>query len=333
MNKLISVILPVYNVEKYIEKCIQSILNQTYTNFELLIINDGTKDNSIKIVKTFNDPRIKKFKKKNGGISDARNFGLQKAKGEFIYFIDSDDWIEPNLLETCIIAIKKHKSELIVFGYKLDREDAVGNLISSNIINHSNMIYDKTQNNIFITNIILSSLGFVWNKFYSASFLKKNQLKFNKNITVFEDVIFNSKIFELVDRIIFINDVLYHYIDRPTLSLSKTFNPNLSKISSIKDKSITEFLMNWKFKREDINNILSFLSYKEIRYHINSIFQYKNNLNIIEKLSLIQKIINQKRIKKQIKYYKPKTLKDKIYIFLIKNNYYLLIYMINKILK
>ena len=113
----VSVIVPVYNVEKYIEKCLLSIQNQTFTDFECLVINDGTKDKSIEVAKKVvgNDPRFRFFDKENGGLSDARNFGIEKASGEYLCFIDSDDYIHEELLELTYMMGKEYDSDIVCF--------------------------------------------------------------------------------------------------------------------------------------------------------------------------------------------------------------------------
>ena len=99
-NIKVSVIVPVYNVEKYIRQCLESIINQTYKNLEIIVVNDGTKDNSMKIVEEYlSDERIKVINKENGGIASARNRGIDEATGEYISFVDSDDWLELNTYE------------------------------------------------------------------------------------------------------------------------------------------------------------------------------------------------------------------------------------------
>jgi len=139
----VSIILPVYNVEKYIAKSIQSVLNQTYQDFELLVIIDGSPDNSKQIAESFKDDRITIYEKPNGGLSDARNYGLERAKGEFVYFMDSDDWIEPNLLKDTVCVFEKNEIDFVVFGYFLDNEDLKGNLISTDEILTKNIQFDK----------------------------------------------------------------------------------------------------------------------------------------------------------------------------------------------
>ena len=118
----ISVIVPVYNVEKYLSRCVDSILNQTFTDFECILVDDGSPDNCGKICDEYakKDKRVKVIHKQNGGLSDARNTGLDIAGGEYIYFLDSDDYVEYNLLEKLNDTICVCNAEMIVFGYKVE---------------------------------------------------------------------------------------------------------------------------------------------------------------------------------------------------------------------
>lgn len=116
----VSIIVPVYKAEPYIRKCIDSILSQTFTNFELLLIDDGSPDNCGKICDEYAelDTRVHVFHKENGGVSAARNLGLDHAKGDYVCFIDSDDWIDPDMLETLIGWEQKKQTDLLFFGLK-----------------------------------------------------------------------------------------------------------------------------------------------------------------------------------------------------------------------
>ena len=116
--KKISVIVPFYNSEKYLKKCIKSILNQTYSNFELILINDGSFDNSISIINEFDDKRIKIYNRKNYGVGNSRNFGLLKATGEYICFIDSDDYIDNDYLEILVEILEGNSADIVCCSYK-----------------------------------------------------------------------------------------------------------------------------------------------------------------------------------------------------------------------
>lgn len=115
-NELISVVVPIYNVEKYLRQCLDSIQNQTYQNFECLLINDGSPDNSADICREYveKDSRFKYFEKENGGLSDARNYGIRQSKGSYLTFVDSDDWLENDALQQLYDALKKKMQILVL---------------------------------------------------------------------------------------------------------------------------------------------------------------------------------------------------------------------------
>ena len=117
---LISIIIPVYNVERYLPECLDSLLAQTYQNFELLCVNDGSSDSSQSILEQYarKDSRVRVFCKKNGGVSSARNFGLEQAKGEYIGFVDSDDFVLPRFLERMQQAMDAEKAKIAVCGFR-----------------------------------------------------------------------------------------------------------------------------------------------------------------------------------------------------------------------
>jgi glycosyltransferase involved in cell wall biosynthesis len=333
MKQKVSVILPVYNVERYIKKCIQSVLDQSYSNFELLIIDDGTTDSSIEIAKEFNDNRISIISKKNEGVSVARNHGLKLAKGQYIYFLDSDDWIEPQLLEYCVDAIKKFRSNVIIFGYTVDRERTNGELIKSENVMHKEAVFEKNKNNLKFYNTTLNLMGYVWNKFYKASFIKENKLQFDSEISLYEDVIFNSKIFKIEDKIVFINDNLYHYIDRPSTSLIKKFNINSFDMTIYAFNSLNQFFTAWSMEKSHKNKVLTDSLVTGIKHSFDNIFKYGSNFNFIQTIKYIKYILNHDLTIKNIIYYEPKSLKSKIYKKLIANKSSYSIYVLFKIIK
>lgn len=314
--------MPVYNVEKYISKCIISILNQTYKNFELLIINDGSLDNSSKIAYTFieNDQRISIFNKKNGGLSDARNFGLLKAKGEFIYFIDSDDWIEANLIESAVKCIEITKSDLLIFGYFLDFEDENGIITKRAKFNPSyKLLENKTFPENFLSKNNMNLLGYAWNKLYRKDIIIKYNLSFDKDISLVEDILFNSKIFEVIDNVQFLDMPLYHYIHRPSPTLLKTFHENSFELILLKHNSLKCLFKNWNLTTEKANRILADNLISGISYCLINMFKYGGNMSYSIKYRYIFDMVHNKEVEKYILFFKPLTPKEKLKKFLIKN--------------
>ena len=153
-KKLISVIVPVYNSEKYVNRCIDSILNQTYENLEVILIDDGSSDGSLKICESWaeKDNRIKILKQKNSGVSSARNLGIENASGDYVAFVDNDDWLRPEMYETMLSLAEKEKSDVTVCKFiNVDEKYNRIKIKESNLSaeHFKNPIYFFLNNNIF----------------------------------------------------------------------------------------------------------------------------------------------------------------------------------------
>ena len=229
MNPLISVIVPVYNREKYIEKCIRSITEQSYRNLEIIIVNDGSTDGSLKLLKDIaaSDGRLRVIEQKNGGPSKARNNGIREARGEWIYFMDSDDILEENALkemtEDCAI------SDLIVFGlirhicsengekkkqYPVSLPDA--HIKSEEELKRylEKVARDKNRDVFF---------SYIWNKLIRTDVIRENSLQFNESLRLGEDFVFITEVLKRVKRVRVIERPYYHYFVRGTASLVGRF--------------------------------------------------------------------------------------------------------------
>ena len=203
--KKVSVIVPVYNVEKYIEKCLESIKAQSFDDFECLIINDGTKDNSVEIAKKTvdGDSRFIFYGKENGGLSDARNFGIEKAKGEYLCFIDSDDYIDKDLLKLSYDMAKKHGSDIVCFDMYYDWENR--NLEVSKGANFNEITtYKENRDVIFINNSAN-------NKLYRKEFLINR--RFVKGMW-YEDMAVIPVWLAKANNVSYVNKPLYYYVQR-----------------------------------------------------------------------------------------------------------------------
>lgn len=242
MNKIkVSIIVPVYNVEDYIEECIDSIVNQTLKEIEIIIVNDGTKDNSIKkIEKYLSDPRVVLINKENGGLSSARNAGLKLAKGEYISFIDSDDFIELTMLED-------------LYNNSEDSE-----IVFSDIILYNNITKEKKDRK---RNIIQKKIGRgssfldgtpleVWNKIYKKEYLEKINLKFIEGI-IYEDVNFTIESMFLAKKVKYIEKGHYYYrINRNSSIIAESNKNRNSFLVVTSDKKIVEEIKEFYRKNE-----------------------------------------------------------------------------------
>ena len=235
---LLSIIIPVYNVEKYIEKCISSILEQEMNNIEVLIIDDGTPDTSVDKARSLikNDKRFRIITKLNGGLSSARNLGLSLASGVYIYFIDSDDYLDPFVLTKMMSIIKSNNLDCLSFSYRkvFENGDQISytNFYPENIIcSGADLMYKHT-----ITSM-------VWLYIFKKSLLDVHSLSFKEGI-IHEDELFTMQLLSVSKRFMHSNLVGYNYIQRDnsimnTVSNDKVFRSLQDSIYIIQD--LTKF--------------------------------------------------------------------------------------------
>ena len=216
MTEKITVIVPVYNVENYLEKCLDSLINQTYKNIEIIVINDGSTDNSGEICQEYaqKDNRIVYIEKENGGLSDARNVGLDKMTGSYVTFIDSDDWIEQDYIETLYKKIVEYQADIAVGNYYSYNEDEETYYFHI----YGDSYYEKVYDNISIFENLYESqemksfaLISAWGKLYKAKLF--DYLRFDKG-KLGEDGYFNQKIYLSVNKVVYLNKGLYAYRQR-----------------------------------------------------------------------------------------------------------------------
>ena len=217
MNKLISVIIPVFNVEKYLERCIKSIINQTYKNLEILLINDGSTDKSIEICHRYLefDSRIILLNKENGGLSSARNLGIDKAKGEYISFVDSDDFIHELMYETLVSNLEKNDCDIsIIESFDvIEDKDFIFELKNTN----NSIVYSKEE---AIANYLDGNFIPAWGKLYRKELFES--IRFPIGI-LNEDEAIMIRVFDSCTRNIVYQDIkLYFYLRRKSGSITST---------------------------------------------------------------------------------------------------------------
>ena len=209
-SDLISIVVPVYNVEKYIKKCIDSIINQTYQNLEIILVDDGSPDKCGEICEEYSkkDNRIKVIHKENGGVSDARNAGLEKATGEYIAFIDSDDYIDKNYISTLYNMCITNKAEIAQCSFKRVTDNQIANEkdVENKIVNMSGI---EAIKNIFKENYIEYTVA--WNKLYKKSLF--DNIKYPKG-KLHEDEATTYKLFYEAKIVSVTNEKLYYYYIR-----------------------------------------------------------------------------------------------------------------------
>lgn len=260
----ISVIVPVYNVEKYLNKCIDSILSQKLSNYELLLIDDGSTDSSSEICKTFalQDHRIKYFRKENGGLSDARNFGIERAVAKYIVFIDSDDYIDSDYLVSLYTAIVNNDADVAMCGFKFvnDKYDLIDRVSVSDFEEDKKVISGKNLlRNVFKKNGHVFVV--VWNKIYKRKLF--DTVKFEKG-RLYEDEYINFKLFWNVQKIALVDKQNYNYVQRNgSIKISKISKKKIIDIFEIYQRRM-EF---YKLKDDNLYHLAN-VAYRKLLLRI-----------------------------------------------------------------
>ena len=208
----VSVIMPVYKVEKFVGKAIESMLSQTLSDFEFLIVDDGTPDNSGKICDEYaqKDSRIRVFHRENGGAPSARNMAMEEARGKYYYFMDSDDWAEPTMLQDMVELAEKHEAQLVVTGFFIDTYYNDTEYLSQNQV-QPDAVYDQkafreNAYKLFDTNLLYTP----WNKLYLRAYIDGKGLRFPQ--TIWDDFPFNLSVIRDVEKVVVSSKQYYHFM-------------------------------------------------------------------------------------------------------------------------
>lgn len=255
-EELVSVIVPVYNVEKYLEKCLESIINQTYKNLEIICIDDGSPDNSIDILNRFaeKDNRIKVIKQENKGLGATRNVGINLSKGKYISFIDSDDWIDKHMYEKAVNIFKKN-SEISLVDCSTSLEKNNG---KNKIRNLKNLNYNKNLNGIDYFKLLVKNNLFSassCNKIFRLKEIKSEKIMFPEN-RLYEDLLFVFKNLIEAKQVGMIDEVMYHYYVEREESIT-----NLINIKNIEDVLYTYKKVVQKIEKRELLNSIEFKEY------------------------------------------------------------------------
>lgn len=313
-SRLVSIIVPVYNSEKYLDRCINSILSQTYKNLELIIINDGSIDNSGFLCDAYAnvDSRVKVIHVKNSGVSSARNKGVEIATGEFIQFVDSDDYIQHNMIEILVNEMNANV-DIVLCGYKRLYKDYKGIIISknSNVYNKVGITKEMFLNQ-FGSLFKNQYINYLWNKLYVSKIIKEFTIKFDNSINWGEDLMFNLKYLEYCNNITIINKHLYNYINYNNGSITSKFNSELYSNQQNMYKSVREFLIsNNKYSGEN-KEIVEIKFTDAIIMCLNNITHSSSSYKKLEIKNRIAQIIEDDIVRKNLKYFDYGGIQKKI---------------------
>ena len=318
MNELITVIIPVYKTERYLSRCVDSVRNQTYQNLDIVLVDDGSPDNSGVLCDQFalEDNRIRVIHKKNGGLSDARNAGIDVAKGKYLCFCDSDDWIESEIIECAVKEIRESEVDLLIWSYSFDRVDEHETLISAGLC-MANGVISYNQTDLFRQNSTQGLLGFAWNKLYKTDAIQKAGVRFKKGVSLVEDVLFNSDIICKADSIRLIDTIGTHYMQRGRMTLGNAYYENYSALIYKATKAKKRMMRHFGCLSSDITSSISDYIMKAFKTGTVSI-ACNSQLTETEKITRMRLFLKDSDTCKLLKQVRAKNGKELLFLFLIR---------------
>lgn len=260
MNLKVSIIVPIYNAQKTLERCIESILNQDFSDFELLLIDDGSKDDSGKICDVYakKDHRVRVIHKENSGVSASRNLALQEAKGEYLQFLDADDWITPNATRLLVESLEQNHCDMVIADfYRVIKE----RLSHKGSIDEDGVLSREEFANFMMENPADFYYGVLWNKLYKKSIIEKQQLCMNPKISWCEDFMFNLEYIRHCENIFVLQVPIYYYV--------KTKGSLVSQSMSL-TKTIKTKMMVFEYYTDFYKQVLTEEEYEKKRLQIYS---------------------------------------------------------------
>lgn len=319
---LVSVIVPVYNAEKYLSTCLDSICNQTLRDLEIIVVDDGSTDASGRIADEYaeKDPRIKVVHQKNAHLKAARNAGLFIVNGEYVSFIDADDYIDSDMLESMYKIIESRSLDLVVTGVSVEypKENRTYNLhletfTEARSWNDIKTLYFKLKETYLF--------NYNWNKLYRTSFLKVNNINFVVE-PPFEDESFNMEVFMKASSIGVLPNVSYHYVRYDNGSIVASYKADLLDSFEDKCKIYLQYFTYLKMSSEWIHSFLQESRWKTYCGYIQSLYKRNAILNRRERLELIEMHIYKNRsFGELLDSVDPDDIIEKVFYFLVRYGY------------
>lgn len=325
-NPLVTVVVPIYNVEKYLDRCISSIVNQTYKNLEIILVDDGSPDNCPQMCDDWakKDNRIKVIHKENAGAGMARNTGIDNSCGSYILFVDSDDYIDLQTIEKSVQVIKESQSDVVMFGRFTAFAD--GSLKETPVVTDEyyfsgNQVVDDILPGLFVheRGIGISSC----NKIFNLQLIKDNNIKFKSEREILsEDAVFHLEYFAYVKVVTIIPESFYYYY-RNEDSFSRSYKKNLQELNNKFLEHCFLLCEQYGFSNQIINSICA-------RYHIYAFAGMKqiqaNNFSLKEKKVLLNDFFNDEFLHKSItpESFKSKSMPLKLFFLCIKCRLYII---------
>lgn len=313
---MVSIIVPVYNAEKSLGYCVSSILNQTYRDIEVILVNDGSTDGSLKICNNYKeiDARIKVIDIPNGGVGNARNVGIQFSEGEYIQFADADDSVDPVMVERMVNIVETYKVDIAMCGFeKITLDDKYLPVekvsFSSEVLGKECIMLQENFKKRLPTILWKTSLlECSWNKIYKANIIKENNIQFPTEISLGEDFVMNIKYFSVCKSLALISDKLYYYMQLNEQALTRIYRQDFFENQMLLIDELRAFLEDIKITPKEQVHLSEYIVSKVIQ-SLENYFHSNCNLRVHEIKYKISTIINNQRVRNafaEIEYINPK---------------------------
>ncbi|RST79673.1 glycosyltransferase family 2 protein [Blautia sp. SG-772] len=257
---ILSVIMPIYNAEKYLKASIECILNQSFRELELILVNDCSTDNSRSLCESYaekDDRVILVNLKKNGGAGNARNRGIEIARGEYITFMDSDDFLEQDIYEKAYRKAQKYNLDMVIWGITEEYYDKKNKCYYTNLLYMDDCICNDLEK---VKDIVIwledkTIFGYQWNHFYRTELIRKHHIEFEK-VILYEDYFFNLAVTKHIESVGVLSDCAYHYKKRQNDSITTKFIPDYFELSQRRIITMYQIYCEWKHFNDDVRNVL-----------------------------------------------------------------------------
>lgn len=332
-NIKVSIIMPVYKVEDYVAKAIESIQGQTLKEWEFLIVDDGTPDRSGEICDEYamKDSRIRVIHKENGGAPSARNMAIEQAKGEYMYFLDSDDWAEPTMLEDMYKLAKRDNAQLVVAGFYIDTYIGNGEFMTDDYyvddaVYLNKEAFRKNAYKLFDKNLLYTP----WNKLYESRYILDNNLRFPT--TFWDDFPFNISIVKNVERVTVTSKQYYHFLRARTESETAAYRPGMYEKREEEHTWMVDLYKEWGVRDANSKEMLARRYVERFIGCVENVTNPKCQMTEKEKRQEIKRMLRNPRVSKMLHIARPRSSYMKIMLIPIRMKSTLLTYLEAKII-
>lgn len=309
----VSVIMPVYKVEEYVGKAIESIQQQTLENWELFAVDDGSPDNSGAICDEYaaRDPRVKVIHKENGGAHTARNAAIDLAVGKYLYFMDSDDWCEPTMLEDMVSLAEQNEAELVVAGFYIDTYYSDAEKYSE--IKKVDSVVFKDQNDFRFNSYRLFDKNLLytpWNKLYLASYIKENNIYFP--LTFWDDFPFNLLVIRNIRKVVVTDKAYYHFLRKREESETAKYRSDMYEKREEENTWLIDLYKGWDIASSEIQEFIARRYIERLIGCVENLTNPSCQLTRKEKKLQIKAMIQNNYVKQAVRLAEPESFYLKI---------------------